>query len=141
MFNYAILDQNNICHTILQSSKKRNDISSPHVILENYDEKYLHSRWVSEKLEWEFPPFPDFIWVDGKWEHKNQKRIDRQQKIEMITKLCDYLDSNYPEENEHNLIRQELEQLYGFPFSQNGYDIDNITIESLRDIFNYLKIE
>jgi hypothetical protein len=76
MYQYAILNENNICHTIYETSEERTDFDQKIIKLETYDTKYLHARWDDELNDWEFPPEPGFIWENGEWINPNEREAE-----------------------------------------------------------------
>jgi hypothetical protein len=67
MYTYAILNDNNICHTVYLTDIERTDFDSNAIPIETYDLKYLQARWDDNLNEWDFPPDPEFIWSNGIW--------------------------------------------------------------------------
>ena len=140
MYNYAFLDEKNICHTIYQSSKERTDIDfDNYVLVPEYDINYVNSRWIPDTNEWEFPPTPDHIYKDGQWIHINENFLQLKTKVRMIQKLYEYLDTNYPDTQDHTDQRQILTDSYGliFPVVLD----DNLPIETLQNCLNHYNIE
>lgn len=140
MYRYAFLNENNICHTIYESSEERTDIDFDKTILvPEYNTKYINSRWIPETNEWEFPPTPEHIYKDGQWVHINEDFQQLNTKVEMIRKLYEYLDTNYPDEEDHTTQRQILTDLYEitFPIIINT----DLTIEIIQNCLNHYNIE
>ena len=67
MYAYALLTDDDICHTVIECSDERTDIVDKYVILDEYDIKYLSSRWTGS--EWDFPPDPQSRWNGTEWSH------------------------------------------------------------------------
>lgn len=71
MYAYALLNEDNCCHTVYECDIERNDFDCEYKSLDNYDLNYLNARWDNQLNEWEFPPGPGFIWRDGEWVNLN----------------------------------------------------------------------
>ena len=70
MKNYAILDDNGVCHSITQSSG-RDDAESNNVLeIDEYDPKFLGNRWTG--TEWDYRPTHLSSWNGESWDlHEN----------------------------------------------------------------------
>ena len=72
MYTYAILNENNVCHTVYETDMERDDFTYISINIETYDTNYLGARWDDELDDWEFPPGPGFIWENGEWINTNE---------------------------------------------------------------------
>ena len=76
MYAYALLNENNVCHTVYETDIERDDFTYRVINLESYDTKYIHARWDDELNDWEFPPEPGFIWENGEWINPNEPEAE-----------------------------------------------------------------
>lgn len=67
MYLYAILNVNNICHTVLQCDINRDDFADRAIPIDTYDTKYLNALWRDDLNDWEFPPEPEAQWNGTEW--------------------------------------------------------------------------
>ena len=65
MFNYALLDDNKVCHSVYQSSDERTDNSADIISIPEYDNKYLNAVWTGSK--WLYQPSPEHNWNGSEW--------------------------------------------------------------------------
>jgi len=65
MYYYAILNEFGVCHTVIECSEERTDITDTHVALDSYDISYLDSLWTGS--EWINPPSSYHTWNGSEW--------------------------------------------------------------------------
>jgi hypothetical protein len=65
MYNYALLQDNGVCHSIYQSSNEITDIPSKTIAISEYTERYLNALWTGS--EWDYPPSQNHTWNGSEW--------------------------------------------------------------------------
>ena len=80
MYNYAILHDNNTCHTIIECNEERTDFADPYVLIDSYDQSYLNALWNGS--EWEFPPTQEHRWNGTEWIDPNPIIVEEAEETE-----------------------------------------------------------
>jgi hypothetical protein len=134
MYRYAILNENNICHTVYETSEERNNFDQKVIPLEIYDTKYINARWIDDLNDWEFPSQPGYIWIDNQWKDPNWEYYETMEKFELFEKIDNHLKMEFP--NEEEKLNEILVQFN----VELPLDIKNVTKETLQEIISYLDI-
>ncbi len=120
LFHYAFLDENNICHTVYETSEKLTDINERTIEIPDYSKKYLKSKWNPETSEWTyFDPV----------------KFEQVRKEVYLDNIERYLGMHYPDRGDEILQRF---------FNDNGYEVtypinlENSSVEILEQIQHYL---
>jgi hypothetical protein len=134
MYRYAILNENNICHTVYESNEERDDFDQKVISLDTYDTKYLNARWIDDSNKWEFPPEPNYIWIDNQWKDPNWEYYEIMEKFNLLKKIDDHLKIEFPNEEE------KLDEILVQFNVELPFDIENVSKETLQEIISYLDI-
>jgi hypothetical protein len=136
MYKYAILDENNVCHTVYETDTERDDFDCCIISISEYDTKYINALWRDDLNDWEFPPEPNYIWINNEWKPKDWENIQFMEKLNLYEKIKNYVETQFPNEEEklNEILAQFNEGI--IPITEK-----DISKETLEEIISYFNIE